>query len=163
MAVDETVWPSADAEAVLRQAGWSPGRSIDISEWVETLSREGNEISPVARAIMESFGRLHFRHQGFGGPARYDFSVSPDSWYGERAHLALLEQVLKTGLCPLGETSGAALLAILSDGRVVEEMDGTVFLVGNNWREALDNRIFGRGDPVRLADDYRPVEQSGSE
>ena len=41
-------------------------------------------------------------------------------------------------------------------------MDGTVFIVGDNWREALDNRIFGRGEPVQLADDYQPVTESDS-
>jgi len=161
VALDDSVSPSSEAEAVLRQAGWSPDRVVDISEWVETLSRQGNEVFPVARAIMENFGRLRFRHHGFGGPARYDFEINPDSWYGEREHVALLEEVLKTRVCPLGETSGAALLAVLSDGSVVEEMDGTVFLVGGNWREALDNRFFGRGDTVKLADDYRALEESG--
>jgi len=162
VALDEHVSPSSEADAVLRHLGWSPDRTVDISEWTETLSREGNNVSPVARAIMEHFGGLRLRHQGFGGPARFDFEINPDSWYSEREHLALVEEVLDTSLCPLGETSGAALLAVLSDGRVIEEMDGTVFLVGNNWREALDNRIFGRGDPVQLAEDYQPVQHSGS-
>ena len=160
MALDESLSPSSEAEAILKQAGWSPDRSADISEWVETLNREGNDVFPAARAIMESFGGLHLRHRGFGGPARYDFEINPDSWYGEREHLALVEDLLQTRVCPIGETSGSALLALLSDGRVIEEMDGTVFLVGTNWREALDNRIFGRGEPVQLADDYKPVPQS---
>ena len=162
MALDESLSPSSEAEAVLRQVGWAPRRSADVSQWVETLTRDGNDVFPIARAIMENFGGLHLRHQGFEGPARYDFAINPDSWYDEREHLALVEEVLQTKLCPLGETSGAALLAVLSDGRIIEEMDGTVFLVGNNWREALDNRIFGRGDPVQLADDYQPVRQAGS-
>jgi hypothetical protein len=162
MDLDETVRPSPEAEAVLRKAGWSPDRSVDISEWVETLTREGNDVSPLARVIMERFGQLRLRHQGFGGPARFDLEINPDSWYDEREHVALIEEVLKSKLCPVGETSGAAMLAVLPDGRVISEMDGTVFLVGENWREALDNRILGRGEPVKLADDYRPVEQSGS-
>jgi hypothetical protein len=162
LALDDSVLPSPEAEAVLRQVGWSADRSVDISEWVDTLAHQGNDVFALAKTIMENFGGLHLRHRGFGGPARYDFEINPDSWYDEREHLALIEEVLQSKVCPLGETSGAALLAVLPDGRVIEEMDGTVFLVGNTWREALDNRIFGRGQSVQLADDYQPLDRSGS-
>lgn len=155
---DEAVRPSPEAETVLRHAGWSPDRSADISEWVETLGREGNHVFPLARVIMERFGRLRLRHQGFGGPACHDFQINPDSWYDERDHVALIEEVLKCRLWPIGETSGAAMLAVLEDGRVIAELDGLVLQIARNWSEALDHFILGRGETMLLAEDYdQPV------
>lgn len=160
MTLHDSLRPSPDAEAVLRNAGWFPDRSVDASEWVETLRREGNEVFTYAKIIMESFGELRLRHRGFGGPARHDFEIIPHSWYGEREHIALIEEIVGSKLCPVGETSGAAMLAVLEDGRVISELDGTVFLIGENWRAALDNRVLGRGEAVKLAEDYVPVDHA---
>src|ERR1700704_5971511 len=59
--LDEDLLPSAEAESVLRNAGWSPSRKVDISAWVEALRSEGNEVSPLAEAILRRFGGLVIR------------------------------------------------------------------------------------------------------
>src|SRR5919199_1464548 len=138
---DESLLPSPEAEVVLRQAKWSPERVVDISEWVETLRREGNDVFPFAEGIMRNYGGLRLEHQGFGGRSRHDFEVNPDYWYDMRDHIELVEDAVGSSLCPLGITTGAAMLGVLADGRVISEFEGDVFQVGTNWRFALDNLI----------------------
>ena len=35
---------SPEAKRVLRTAGWSPERAVDITHWVNTLRAEGNAV-----------------------------------------------------------------------------------------------------------------------
>ena len=154
---DEWLLPSPEAEAILRRSKWSPERVVDTSEWVETLRREGNDVFPFAEGIMRNYGGLRLEHQGFGGRSRHDFEVNPDYWYDMRDHIELVEDAVGSSLCPLGITTGAAMLGVLADGRVISEFEGDVFQVGTNWRFALDNLILGRGEYIKLAEDYEPV------
>jgi hypothetical protein len=154
---DESLLPSPEAEEVLRRAQWTPQRAVDISDWVETLCREGNEVFPFAEAIMRTYGGLRLEHPGFGGDSHHDFEVNPDYWYDMREHIELVEEAVGRRVCPLGITTGAAMLAVLEDGRVISEFEGEVFQIGEDWRAALDNRILGRGDSIKLAEDYEPV------
>jgi hypothetical protein len=157
--LDNSLQPSAEAEPVLRGAGWSPVRAVDPSEWVETLRRDGNEVFPLAEAIMRNFGDLCFRGPPRQRGTRHDFEINPYSWYHQRDRVVDIEEIVGSRVYPLGETSGAAMLAILEDGRVISEMDGEVHLIGDNWRSALDFLILGRGKSTTMAVDYEPVER----
>jgi hypothetical protein len=154
---DESLLPSPEAEVVLRRARWSPERVVDISEWVETLRREGNDVFPFAEGIMRNYGGLRLEHQGFGGRSRHDFEINPEYWYDMREHIELVEEAVGNSVCPLGITMGAAMLAVVKDGRVISEFVGDVFQIGETWRAALDNLILGRAGYIKLAEDYEPV------
>jgi hypothetical protein len=157
--LDDQLEPSPDAEAILRHAGWSQDREVDISEWVERLRTDGNDVFPIAETILRSYGGLIFRGDRPKRPTRHDFEINPASWYGERDRLEGIEEITGSRACPLGETSGAAMLAVLEDGRVISDLDGCVLQIARNWREALDNLVLGRGEHLLLAEDYdKPVE-----
>jgi hypothetical protein len=154
---DESLLPSPEAEEVLRDAHWTPEWAVDISDWVGTLRREGNEVFPFAEAIMRTYGGLRLEHRGFGGSSRHDFEVNPVYWYDMRDHIELVEEAVGSRVCPIGITAGAAMLAVLADGRVIDEFEGEIFQIGETWRAALDNLILGRGEDVKLAEDYEPI------
>lgn len=156
--LDDSLLPSPEAEAILRKAGWSPDREVDVSEWVERLRRDGYDVFPLAEAILRSYGGLDLEHRGYRGPSWFDFQVDPSSWYGDFDRLRYIDEVTGTRLCPLGETSGAGMLGVLSDGRVVSELDGDLVLIGDTWRAALQNRLLGEGPRTILAEDYERVE-----
>ena len=159
MDLDESLKPSAEAEVVLRRAGWSPERQVDISQWVEPLRQDGNEVFPVAAGILRSYGGLSFKGPRQKRGTRHDFDVNPVHWYGERDRLVDIESITGRSACPLGETSGAAMLAVLDDGRVVGDFDGCIIQISDSWKGALDNLILGRGEDILLAEDYdKPVE-----
>lgn len=156
---DDFLQPSPEAEAVLRRSGWSPEREVDISEWVERLRSDGDDVFPLAEAILRNFGGMRLEHQGFGGVSVHDIDVNPLHWYGERDRLEGIEQITGSRACPLGETFGAAMLAVLEDGRIVTDLDGCIVQIGRSWREALDKLVLGQGEYFLLAEDYdKPVE-----
>jgi hypothetical protein len=60
--LDDALRPSPEAEPILRRAGWSPGRAVDASKWVEVLQQDGNHVFSFAEAIMRNFPSV-FRSQ----------------------------------------------------------------------------------------------------
>jgi hypothetical protein len=157
--LDEEVSPSPDVERTLRAAGWAPDRVVDTSKWVEQLRKDGNEVFPLAEAILQHFGGLRFVDDRPPRPTRHDFQIDPLPWFGEGDRLEDIEAVTGARACPLGETSGAAMLAVLDDGRIIADLDGCILQLATTWREALDNLVLGRAEDVLLAEDYdKPVE-----
>jgi hypothetical protein len=156
--LDEKLRPSAEAESILRAAGWSPTRTVDTTAWVEALQNEGNQVFPVAESILSSFGGLAVRSKG-ANAARENFDVNPSHWIGMRDVIADAEEILQHRLFPLGELSGDTMLAVLDDGRVISEFQGYVDLLGHDWSSALDRLTLGKGDIVPLAKDYVPVDR----
>lgn len=150
--------PSPEAEVILRAAGWSQDREIDTSDWVGKLHDDGNEVFPLAEAILRSYGGLRFVGDRPPRPTRHDFQIDPLLWMGERDRLGDIEAICGSRACPLGETSGAAMLAILEDGRVIADLDGCILQIAETWRGALDNLVLGHGEDLLLAEDYdQPV------
>jgi SUKH-3 immunity protein len=149
--LDRSLNPSPRVEALLRSIGWSPGHVADTARWVQTLSGDGNNVFPIAEAILRRFGGVRLEHKGQGGVSRQDFEVDPTSWYGEREYIAQTEDILGQPVCPLGEVSGGAMLAVVDDGRVIADLAGEVVLLGNDWRSALDHLVLGEGDAVHLS------------
>jgi SUKH-3 immunity protein of toxin-antitoxin system len=152
--LDETLRPSAEAESILRAAGWSPTRTVDTTAWVEALQRAGNQIFPLAESILMSFGGLDVRSKG-AHAASESFDVNPSHWIGMRDVIADAEEVLQHRLFPLGELSGNTMLAILDDGRVISEFQGYVDL--------LDLLTLGQGAYRTLARNYVPVSNQQSQ
>jgi hypothetical protein len=143
LVTNEELLPSPEAEAILRSSGWSPDQHRDISEWVGTLRREGNEVPPIAEDILRTYGGLRLAHRGFGGASCHDIAVDPSLWYGAREMVADVEDAIGNSVCPLGETFG-----------VISSQDGDVVRIGENWRSALDRLVLGRGEGVQLAKAY---------
>jgi hypothetical protein len=155
--LDESLRPSSEVAEALRAVGWRSGAVGEVSEWVERLRDDGNKVSPVAEAILRNYGGLLLRRQSLGGPSFEDIEINPSYWYDERDRVSRIEATLSASLCPVGETSGAAMLAVLEDGRVISEYEGCVDLIGHDWRHALDYLVLGRGAAVALAQDFEPL------
>ncbi|OON75944.1 SUKH-3 domain-containing protein [Streptomyces tsukubensis] len=129
---DPTHTPSArfprPVDAVLRTAGWQPGR-WDISQaevWADTLrghtSPAGHlhTVSPAAVEAWAEFGGLHIVPPGPGREiAPTPFHIDPMHGLHMARTLGDLGLALDTEVCPLGtEPESRTLLAIDSHGRV---------------------------------------------
>lgn len=156
--LDEQLRPSVEAESVLRAAGWSPERSVDIARWVKPLRDDGNTVFP-AESVLRSFGGLAVRARIASGALEESFDVDPSLWVGMRDVIAHTEEVLGRPVFPLGDLSGDRMLAVLDDGRIISEFQGYVDLLGENWSSALDHLTLGKGESLPLAKDYMPVDQ----
>jgi hypothetical protein len=150
--------PSPEVEPVLREAGWTQDRDVDISEWVNKLTEHQIKVFPLAATILRRFGSLSFVGSRPPRPTRHDFRVEPLLWLGESDRLADIEAITRSRVCPLGETSGTAMLAVLEDGRVIADLDGCIVQLAETWGGALDNLVLGLGEDLLLAEDYdKPV------
>jgi hypothetical protein len=109
---------------------------VDPSRWLTELREQGYEVSPLVETILRSFGGLRFQQRRYGGHSADTFDVEPRHWYGHANEVTNLEALLGQRICPIGEASGAATLAVMADGRVIPEFEGCVDVLGRDWREA---------------------------
>lgn len=64
--LDERLRPSPEAEPILRAAGWTPERQVEVGEWVDALVDDGNTVFPTALEILRSYGGFGLRSKGSG-------------------------------------------------------------------------------------------------
>ncbi|MFD5625883.1 SUKH-3 domain-containing protein [Streptomyces sp. NPDC127072] len=103
-------------EAVLRGAGWYPGRRTDIGPWQRSL--RGFRLHGAAEEFLREFGGLKVR---IGGPgitcARQPFDTDPDLLSDEEELFTYLSDRYRRAFCPAGEyANGEMYLAIDSEG-----------------------------------------------
>jgi len=146
-------------DAVLRAAGWQPGR-WDIKQaeiWADTLrehtSPAGHRhaVFPAAVEAWAEFGGLHLTPTGPGrqvAPAR--LHLDPLHGLHMARTLADLGRALDTEVCPLGaETDTQALLAIDTEGRVYALDHTGDWYLGPDIDQALAGLVSGI-EPTRL-------------
>lgn len=131
---------SADATSVLRAAGWSPARRVDLSEDITSLEGQGFVFHPVILEALVRFGGLHLRPQGRPGAAQRPapFHLDPyEAADGEFEKFTRLTAGFDGPLAPIGAV-GDAVLAMAPDGRVVRGSSAGVEVLGNDIGAALD-------------------------
>ncbi|MFF8266629.1 SUKH-3 domain-containing protein [Streptomyces sp. NPDC016562] len=144
------VW-SAEAETVLRGAGWYPGRSVDTTVWREQLEADGFRVHAAAEGFLREFGGLTVAG---GGPgitrAREAFSLHPLHALGEDDRFGEWGEEISRCLFPVGELDhGHAFLGL--------DEQGELYVV-DNWLarfgrmpEAMENLVLGVM-PVHMPD-----------
>ncbi|MEK7949264.1 SUKH-3 domain-containing protein [Luteolibacter soli] len=127
----------SEVEAMLREAGWYPGRSELPVELPNDYS-----IFPWARKALEEFGGLHVGSSGPGRDlARSNIQFEPDAAEGLAPHVSQTDDGLR--LYPLGEIdNGHAHLLIDELGSVYYYFD-ELEKVGVTLDEALINLLLG--------------------
>jgi hypothetical protein len=138
---------SEQAEAVLRRAGWYPGRQVPdlVALWKETLLQsDGFEMFPSAEKALLEFGGLKIDQQGPGvSCSREPFEINPTMAMYESDRFEELVSVVDSRLYPLGEAvSGLCFLAIAENDSVYLLMDD-IRVVGKNIDEGLEALLIG--------------------
>jgi SUKH-3 immunity protein of toxin-antitoxin system len=126
--LDEALLPSPETTGILREAGWSAERRVDVSGWITDLAREGTTALPAAEAILSNFGGLVVKHTDHQGSSRHSFDLNPSRWYHARDEIRDNEELVGDRLFPLGETEGAGMLAVLEDGGIIWAFVGCISL-----------------------------------
>jgi hypothetical protein len=134
---------SAESQSVLRDAGWEPGRRVDISDWVRPFERAGIEAHEAARMFLSEFGGIAVSISGPGvNKAREPFELDPLLCYGEDDRFIDWSRQIERALFPIG---------VLDSGRFFLGIDeySEIYLV-ETWiasfgrmPDALDNLIRG--------------------
>lgn len=140
-------------ENVLRQSGWFSGRQVDssVSEWKSQLKATDNlEMFPKAEEVLLEFGGIKVeRKKDF---SKQSFEINPSLAVYEGDRFEEYASLLKVKIYPLGEGfSGHCFLGVVEDGRIVWIMDAGIFLMGDNFGEALTKMILGQHpEPIKI-------------
>ena len=135
-----------DVVAALVGAGWSPGRSVDTSAWVQTLEFEGYRLHPAADEVLVSMGGLVIPPINSKGPNFENgdpFNFDPISAGASYRDMALeIEEVLGGSYFPIGEWLSYSSVFMESGGRVVATGMGWIWGMGETFEDALRLAIF---------------------
>ncbi|MFD4133626.1 SUKH-3 domain-containing protein [Streptomyces goshikiensis] len=148
------VW-SAEAENVLRDAGWYPGRNVDTTVWRERLEADGFRIHSAAEDFLREFGGLTVVSGGSGiTRSREPFELDPLLALGEDDRFGEWGEEIGRHLFPLGELDrGHAFLGL--------DEHGELYVVVNwlarfgRMPEAMENLILGVM-PVHMPSSAQP-------
>ncbi|MFD9565095.1 SUKH-3 domain-containing protein [Streptomyces sp. NPDC059994] len=148
------VW-SAEAEAVLRGAGWYPGRSVDTTAWRVRLEADGFRIHAAAEEFLREFGGLMTAGGGSGiTRAREPFELDPLLALGEDDRFGEWGEEIARCLFPLGELDhGHAFLGMDEQGELYVVADWLARF--GRMPQAMENLVLGVM-PVRMADPNQP-------
>ncbi|KAJ6089469.1 SUKH-3 immunity protein [Penicillium canescens] len=133
---------TVETERVLRNAGWIPGRKVDIGEMRRRLEESGFIVNEAAEHFLSEFGGLVFDISGSGiSRARERFILDPLLAIGEDDRFAEWSETVGETLTPIGELDYRFFLGISESGEIysVETWLGSFGL----GQQALENLILG--------------------
>ncbi|MYV37511.1 hypothetical protein GT030_01155 [Streptomyces sp. SID1328] len=111
---------SDTAEQLLRDAGWHPGRRVEVASWRARLEAGGFHVTECAEKFLSEFGGLVFRNSGPGLTCAVEpFELDPTLADGEDDRFGEWGEELNKSLCPVGEGGhGEYFLAIDEGGEM---------------------------------------------
>ncbi|MFE4828725.1 SUKH-3 domain-containing protein [Streptomyces sp. NPDC056672] len=128
--------------SALRQAGWYPGRHLDVSSDIQSLEAQGYIPSPLATAFLESFRGLKI------GPAREN---GPNFINGEpffvdavgaggrhQDESSAIGSALGGSWFPVGWWLSYSHVFMRPDGAVAAYANGLIWSIGSTPYEGLD-------------------------
>lgn len=122
------------AERCLREAGWFPGRSVDVSLALEELRSRGHDPPQSIADFLAEFDGLHIQ------PSRIDFDIATE---GYSSHDAILLEDLSPfvgeRVFPVGSGYTRHGTIVLGEsGRVFVEWDCQCWYISEDTREGLE-------------------------
>ncbi len=132
---------SEETKNILKQAGWSEDRLINIKEYENHLNKLGYPTFPVALEFFRRFGNLHISENSKNESRRgYNLKVDPiklTQCY-PRYVFAEFAEALGRPLCPIAlADNGHSAIAMNEEGQVYC-IDGSIlFHVADNFYEAI--------------------------
>ena len=144
---------------VLKQAGWSEGRKVDIQHWLDYYKKYNFPGSESYREFLESFGGLHIidppKHPErlyCPGDTRFDPTYVDYEWAEEYQNDVQCTQY------PLGTVFGDRGSLMLSDElNFYDISDRGVSFMGNNLSELFETIISATRKPKLIFDENGAV------
>lgn len=133
---------SEDLLGALIASGWSVGRKVDGSQWLEPLEDEGYRSHPLAEEILTALGGLSIDPTNRIGPnfrndEPYNFDpIAAGS--GQRDLARQVESVLGGDYFPIGEWLSYSSVFVEARGRVVATGMGWIWELGPTFEDSLE-------------------------
>ncbi|MGW4422785.1 SUKH-3 domain-containing protein [Streptosporangium sp. NPDC004631] len=135
----------SDVLVALSASGWSPGRQVETSRWLDPLMAEGYYVSPLAMEVLSSLGGLVIEPTNTVGPNftnedPFDFDpISAGS--GQRRLAQEVEDILGGSYFPIGEWLSYSSVFLEVAGRMVATGMGWIWELGRTFEEGLELAI----------------------
>ena len=138
---------SPDVEKVLRESGWFPARSVQISQWIDPLVQVGYRPLPVAKRILENLGGLEITPPHNEANVFFPGKIVFDPVFAASSELDRVENWQKQydiALFPLGESDPLFILLCSEDGRIFDARAEWLYFLGETIESALELLILAR-------------------
>lgn len=135
---------SPKIERILRSAGWTPGRRIDLRVW------NAFPVPPftAAQSVLTEFGGLHLGSTGPGiDCATSDVDLTPQWPNRQFTDYPDLERSLGQRLYPLGVTHRANMDLLIDESGRVYELQDDLHFVASTFADALEIILLGKRRP----------------
>ncbi|MGW2044471.1 SUKH-3 domain-containing protein [Streptomyces sp. NPDC001858] len=129
----------------LRRAGWSEGRRVDTSGWVEELTGVGYEPHPLALRIWAEFGGLTIRSAPSREPGSRLHIDPVDAGIDSFDESLVISDRYREDFSPLGMWSSQFSSYVSASGRVVAVTVGTIWELGMSFASVLEYVVKGDG------------------
>jgi hypothetical protein len=125
--------------SLLADAGWHPGRSIDIAPYTSTLRRRGYPVFGVVRQFLSSFGGLSIRRPTPISEDVLEFDPSHQVVHIFKARVTSYERIIGPQLCIVGSYLGGAFTVLMDEeGKVYSGADDTLRYVAESGVLAIE-------------------------
>ena len=129
-------------EGLLRQAGWRPGRSQDVSDVRSLLASRGYSIGKPVELFLQEFTGITIDFVRNGRPDSIWFDAQRASALADSEWIAEYEQRTKTSLVPVGFSYHEHLMLMQSDdGGFYGANDDLLWALGSEAKEMIENLV----------------------
>jgi len=146
---------SAQTLNLLRSAGWSPERAVDIGRYVQALETEGYEVFPVVETFLRRFGGLeiaypiNFHSQSLTNSIHFDAAAAAAAVDNE-GYVSKYAERIGVPVCVIGEADNRSTTLMMDqEGRVYGGFDDYLSFYGETGEQAIEH-IIGRQNIKRL-------------
>lgn len=130
------------AGAVLRQAGWLPGRSQDIAEVRSLLRSRGYRIGTAVEQFLREFTGIKINFMRNGRPDSIWFDAQRATALADPEWVAHYEERMKTSLIPIGFSNHEHLMLMQSDeGGFYGAFDDYLCALGSEVDVMIENLL----------------------
>ncbi|MBB1153083.1 SUKH-3 domain-containing protein [Amycolatopsis dendrobii] len=128
---------------LLRRAGWTPGRAVDISDDVRALERAGIGIFPGAIEFLREYSGIKVRwNRSSGFPDDLEVSAARSRESLDPRWVAIYAERAGTALVPVGEANRGYLVVLVGeDGRWFGGFDDAFGELGDDFLSSLDGLV----------------------
>ncbi len=136
---------SPEVEEVLRGAGWSPERQVDVAGWTALFEGEGLRAHQAAIDFLREFGGLavHRGEPGQENKAKESFEFDPSLCEGEGDLFRTWGEELERELFPLGELDRGRFYLAIDENAEIYLVEAWAASFGA-MPAAIENLVLGR-------------------
>jgi hypothetical protein len=137
------------AEGLLREAGWRPGRSQDVSELRSLLASRGYSTGKPLELFLREFSGITIEFVRSGRPDKIWFDAQRASALADPEWIAHYEQRTKTTLVPIGYSNHEHLMLMQSgEGGFYGAFDDFFCALGSEVDEMIENLVNQDREPL---------------